>query len=52
MRMSALHFPRGSFLKALGCAFVRFQFRHKNSAVCFTFRILNLGSDNRHSLSG
>jgi len=29
--MPALHFAVGRFLEALGCAFVRFQFRHKSS---------------------
>jgi len=32
VRMSALHLPRGSFLEALGSAFVGFQFRHKSSS--------------------
>jgi hypothetical protein len=29
--MPAFHFAVGRFLEALGCAFVRFQFRHKSS---------------------
>jgi hypothetical protein len=31
VRMSSLHFSRPGFFEALGCAFVRFQFRHKSS---------------------
>jgi hypothetical protein len=38
VRMSALHFSGPGFLEALGCAFVRFQFRHKSSRSAVSFQ--------------
>jgi hypothetical protein len=39
MRMPALHFSCGSFLKALGCAFMCFQLWHKSSELVFSRQV-------------